>query len=224
MKVFYVCGTWQSGLRIFKEINELLPEIESTLIPSPAKYGDGMSYRQSVNITGGNIFEHCFLEEEPYVIVAYSQGAHAAGDYVHNFPDENCKALFNVADPMRHSADIQVGHRVEGSGIMGERQIGHKARQIVAPGDFVAANTNPFISNVAKYTIDMSINDPITWAKSIPDAMKSHKSGGNWPKAAKDLASYLRTGVHVNYHDYEVYPRVKVPAYIAREIRNLDGK
>ena len=222
MKVFYICGTWNSGLRIFKEINELLPNIESVLIPSPAKYGDGMSYRRSVQITEGNIYEHCFLEDEDYIIVAYSQGAHAAGNYVKDFPSQNCKALFNIADPMRHSGDIQVGRRVEGSGIMGEREIGRKARQIVAPGDFVAANTNPFISNVAKYTIDMSINDPITWAKSIPVAMKSHTSGGNWPKAAKELANYLRTGVHVNYHDYEVEPRVKVPAYIAREIRNLD--
>ena len=222
MKVFFVPGTWQSGLRIFKEINLLLPDFESILIPSPAKYGDGMSYRKSVEITRSNVVKHCAPCEDDYIIVAYSQGAQASGDYVRDFPDEHCKALFNIADPMRHSGDIQVGLRVEGSGIMGEREIGRKARQIVAPGDFVAANTNPFISNVAKYTIDMSINDPITWAKSIPVAMKSHTSGGNWPRAAKEVANYLRTGVHVNYHDYEVYPRVKVPAYIAREIRNLD--
>lgn len=222
VKVFYVCGTWQSGLRIFKEINELLPEYESVLIPSPAKYGDGMSYRESVEVTKSNIVKECFDCTEPYVIVAYSQGAHAAGDFVRDFSDGLCKGLFNIADPMRSPGDNQVGSKVLGSGIMGQRRIGHKARQIVAPGDFVAANTNPFISNVAKYTVNMSVNDPSSWFRHIPGAISRRESGGDWTRAVKEVANYLRTGVHVNYHDYEVLHQVKVPEYIAREIRNLD--
>ncbi len=221
MKVFFVCGTWQSGLGLFRKISEGLEGIESVLIPSPAKYGDGMSYKQSVAATERNIFNQLAELDEPYFLIAYSQGAHASGNIVRDFPLKNLKHLFNIADPMRSGRDNVAGPVVGGSGIMGSREIGSRATQFVAPGDFVAANTNPFISNVARYSVDMSLTNPLSWVKSVLPAARAHEQGGRALEAFKEVSKYLASGVHIRYGDYQVEPGVTVPDYIIREINRV---
>lgn len=220
MKIFFVCGTWQSGLGLFRNISEGLEGVESILIPSPAKYGDGMSYKQSVAATEKNIFDQLSEVDEPYSLIAYSQGAHASGNIVRDFRLQNLVKLYNIADPMRSPKDKTAGPIVGGSGIMGAREIGKRAIQIVAPGDIVAANGNPFVRNVARYSVDMSLTNPLAWVKSFGAAAKLHEDGGRPIEAFKEVTKYLATQVHIRYSDYEVEPGVTVPDYIIREINN----
>jgi hypothetical protein len=220
MKIFFVCGTWQSGLGLFRNIADGIEGIESVLIPSPAKYGDGMSYKQSVAATELNIFNQLADLDEPYSLVAYSQGAHASGNIVKDFPLKNLVRLYNIADPMRSPKDKLVGPLVGGSGIMGSREIGPRATQIVAPGDIVAANGNPFVRNVARYSVDMSLTNPIGWIKSFGAAARMHEEGGKPLDAFKEVTKYLATQVHIRYSDYEIEPGLTVPDYIIREINH----
>ena len=228
MKVFFVCGTWQSGLGLFKEISKGLREdVETVLIPSPAKYGDGMAYVESVAATEKNIFNQLSEETEPYFLVAYSQGAHAAGNIVRDFGKRglpNLGKYFGIADPMRSPRDFTAGPVVGGSGIMGAREVGRRCVNIVAPGDIVAANTNPFIRNAARYSTSVSVTNPKLWVKSLIPAAKAHEDGGSFRDAVKEIGSYLTTQVHIRYGSYEVEPGLTVPNYIIREVEALERR
>lgn len=225
-KVLIVEGTWAPkpwgllGDVVRRLNNDWLP----IRIQYPEKYGDPVSYKKSttiaeINLTNEIIF--CQRDKIPYIILGYSQGAGVAGDVGRRFhEDPLLRGVILISDPKRSRRDRQVGPAVVGYGVSGEREIGSKARQIVAPGDFIADNDNPFLTNVASYTYEMGLSDVISWAKAIPKAIMDRKPNGDPIRGIRTVANYIASGVHTKYNTYLVEPNVTATQWVANYINS----
>ncbi len=217
-------GTWAKepwGLCGYV-VNELSNKINVERIPYPGRFGDGISYSHSASLAAENLRRRIDTLKEPYLLLAYSQGAGAAGDVAAEFhEDPNLIALYNIADPKRSPFDLVVGQKAPGCGIIGSRIIGTKAKQFASPFDFVTSNTNPFLSNVASYTLDRSRVKDLEWFKSFKKCSSSRMAGGSLRDAVKQVRAYMKTQAHTNYHMYEVEPGISATQWIANDINKI---
>jgi hypothetical protein len=217
-------GTWAAepwGLCGY--VIEILNDtIRPERIPYPGRFGDGVSYSQSASIATENLRRRIDTLKEPYVLLGYSQGAGAVGDVASEYRDDpNLIAAFNIADPKRSPEDRLIGQYAPGCGIISSRYIGPKALQFASPDDFIASNTNPFLSNVAAYTLDRSRVKDLEWFKSFKKCSANRQTGGDVRAAIKTVKTYIKTQVHTNYHLYEVEPGITATQWIARAINQM---
>jgi len=220
-KVYLLRGTWQSGGSLMDRIGMAVQhKIDPVHFRTPSSYGESMSYNDSVAYSVAKLTKHIEQHNDDYFLVGFSQGAHVAGTVAAvNKNNPRFKGAYLIADPARSPKDHVVNAPMPGGGIMGERKVGAKAIHIVAPGDFIAANTNKFISNVARYTYSMKLSDPFSWHKNLQAAAALREPGGNIKEALKEVRQSLFTGAHIRYGDYMI-DGLATPEWIARDMLN----
>lgn len=223
-KVYLLRGTWQSGGSLMERIGSAVKhKVDPIHFRTPSSYGESMSYHESVHYSMSKLNNEVKQHDDDFFFVGFSQGAHAAGNVARLHKDNRrFKGAYLIADPVRSSEDHIVNGPMPGHGIMGERGIGPKAIHIVAPGDFIAANTNKFISNVGRYSYNMKLSDPFAWKKNFQDAASRREPGGNIKEALREVRQSLFTGAHIRYGEYMI-DGLATPEWIARDIlRKVD--
>lgn len=188
----------------------------------PEQYGDAFSYNESVYIGKRALRRRVSQITEPFCIISYSQGAHIAGDVaLENRYNDYLKGVYLIADPKRSVRDRLIGPDPGGHGIFGGRPIGPKAIHFAAKGDIITANRNPFISNVAFYTLEKKQLGRREWFKTFKAARSQRLPGGKVFDAIKDVKFYLGAQVHTRYNSYVVEDGLTVPEWIARDINHM---
>ncbi len=220
-KLFVVGGTWEFTPYGLQQdiVNRINKGWQAEWIPYPARYGDGEAYMISVDIGKRNLNDAINRWGGEYSITGYSQGAKIAGDISkERLTDGRFLRSYLIADPSRSPKDRLIGPKVGGKGISGEREVGWKANEFVAPGDFIGSNDNAFLYNVARYTYNMSSRDPVAWIKSFSNAAKEREAGGDVVAGFRTLADYLRTQVHTRYPSYVVQDGLTTTQWIAKDL------
>lgn len=224
MIILGVEGTWAPepwGL-----LGEIVSRVSLPIerIQYPEQYGDAFSYNESVTVGKSVLRKKILSISEPYIVVCYSQGAHIAGDVLLEFrSDTSFKAAYLIADPKRSSRDILVGSDPGGTGIFGPRPVGPKALHFAAKGDIISANTNGFISNVARYTLEKKKQGVKAWLRTFKSARTERVAGGKVISAFKEVHYYLKSKVHTSYGSYIVEDGLTVTEWIARDINKVVG-
>lgn len=223
-KLIGIEGTWAPypwGL-LGDVVNKVNKNWEIVSIDYPKRYGDPISYNRSVSEArnkGREAIKECQRKGQEYSIMGYSQGAQAAGDLAKEFgQDPLFLRGYLVADPSRSRRDRLIGPAVSGWGITGERETNWKVNQFAAQGDFICTNSNAFISNIAKYTYDMSAADPVAWVKSFRAAATTRLPGGDPVAGFRAISYYLTSQVHTKYATYIVEPGLSATQWIAKDL------
>lgn len=222
MRVIVCEGTWAKdpwGL-LGDVVNNL--DIPAERVEYPEQFGDAFSYNESIYIGKRALRRRISRIEGPFVIVAYSQGAHIAGDVaLEHRDDPRLICVYLIADPKRSPRDKVVGLDPGGMGIFGSRPIGSKAKHFVSEHDFIGANTNPFLSNVAKYTVEKKTLGTKDWIKSFKSAASQRQPGGSLFRAIRQVKNYLSTQVHTKYDQHVIENGLTVTRWIAQDINRL---
>lgn len=222
MRALVIEGTWA------KDPWGLLGDVVSNLdIPAerveyPEQYGGAFSYNESIYIGKRALRRRVARINDHFVIVSYSQGAQIAGDVAVELKDDpRLVAVYLIADPKRSPRDTVIGHDPGGKGVFGSRPIGNKAKHFAAKHDFICANTNAFIYNVAKYTVEKKSLGRKEWFKSFRVAASHREAGGSAIKAIIEVKNYLKTQVHTKYDQYVVKDGLTATQWIAHDINRL---
>lgn len=217
--IFAVEGTFaREPWGLLGDVIDRIP-LEAHRIEYPEQFGTAFSYEESIYIGRRALRRKIGRATEPYFIVGYSQGAHIAGDVALEVKDDpNFIAIYLISDPKRSSKDKVIGKDPGGCGIFGPRPIGAKALHFAAPGDFITANTNAFISNVARYTIGRKHKSYREWFSTFKEAARNRLPGGSLKKAIFEVRHYLTTQVHTEYHNYVVEDGLTATQWIAADI------
>lgn len=141
-RVLAVPGTWDSKKGMLAGVTRRLdPQKYSvTWIDYPATFALPTSYVESKRQAVEKLSEEWKRDPHvPIVLLGYSQGAEAVGDFALRVAgDPRLKAVALVADPKRPHG-VQIGSQsLHGHGICGERPIRHRhVLQAAIPGDVV---------------------------------------------------------------------------------------
>lgn len=142
IRVLAVPGTWDSKKGMLAGVTRHLntQKYSVTWIDYPATFALPTSYAESKKRAIEKLSEEWARDTKaPIVLLGYSQGAEAVGDFALTVAGHpRLKAVALVADPKRPHG-LQIGTRhLHGHGICGERHIPHsRVFQAAIPGDVV---------------------------------------------------------------------------------------
>ncbi|HHY07515.1 MAG TPA: hypothetical protein GX530_03095 [Corynebacteriales bacterium] len=142
IRVLAVPGTWDFAPGMLGGVTRHLDtsKFDITFIKYPQTFALPVSYARSKKIAIDRLREEWERDlKAPIVLLGYSQGADAAGDFALEIAGHpRLKGVALVADP-RKPRGPGVGHyKLQGHGICGERPIPHtRVIQAAIPGDVV---------------------------------------------------------------------------------------
>lgn len=157
-RVLAVPGTWEKPGGLLESVTRNLDpaRFSITWIRYPATFALPMAYEESKKIAIERLREEWARDTKaPIVLLGYSQGADAVGDFAREVTGHpRLKAVALVADPWKPYGPGIGGVKLLGHGVCGERHIpGARVLHCAIPGD-VVCDAHP--SSLWRLTADLT--------------------------------------------------------------------